>query len=94
MGPRTQRPPNGPSPSIVPNNNIGDKNPQNSPKNSTNFELLLRIFQDFQSDPLANPLVYSVHSITLKEYRHLLDLLSDLKDIRYIWGRNRYEVTS
>jgi len=63
-------------------------------ENAFNIKLILPVLQELQNNPQAKTLTQTEYPLTFEEYRYLLDILPDLEDLRNIWGRNRYEITT
>lgn len=61
-------------------------------RNSDNIISVLPILEEFRNNPQGRASAQSWYSLTLEEYYCLLDILPDLKDLRNIWGRNRYGI--
>lgn len=83
----TQHPPHGPSTSIILNGKVNETKLKYSA-----IEFVLSILQELQGNLYAKAPAQTSYSITFEEYCYLLDILPDLKDLRNIWGRNRYKI--
>jgi len=90
MALETRHPSHNSSTSTIPNGEVDGT----TLKYPTNIELVLPVLQELQSNPQAKTPAQTSYSLTFKEYLYLLDILPNLTDLRNIWGRNRYEITT
>ena len=81
-----------PPPPMLYRNSDVDSNTNTALKRATtNIELVLPVLQELQRNPRhARELVQVCYPLTSPEYRSLLDIIPDLKDLRNIWGQLRY----